>query len=91
MQAALVLLQPLYFSRTPPPRAIIPDAHPLGTFENQDGRLYLKNGTKKSGTVNNLPLISQEVMRLCWSFHFYLKKVKAKSQRVCSFPTNEVR
>ena len=41
MQAALILLQPLYFSRTPPPRAIIPDANPLGTFENQDGRLYL--------------------------------------------------
>ena len=29
-----------YFSRSPPPRAtcIIPDARPLGTFENQDGR-----------------------------------------------------
>ena len=22
----------------PPPRAVIPDARPLGTFENQDGR-----------------------------------------------------
>ena len=37
-----MLLQSLYFSRpppTPPPpptRAIIPDARPLGTFENQD-------------------------------------------------------
>ena len=27
-----------YFSRPPPPRAIIPDARPLGTFENQDDR-----------------------------------------------------
>ena len=27
----------LFFS-PPPPRAIIADAHPLGTFENQDGR-----------------------------------------------------
>ena len=26
------------FSRPPPPRAIIPDARPLGTFENHDGR-----------------------------------------------------
>ena len=25
-------------SRPPSPRAIIPDARPLGTFENQDGR-----------------------------------------------------
>ena len=32
-----MLLQSLYFSRLPPPRAIIPDARPLGTFENQDG------------------------------------------------------
>ena len=30
----------IYFSRPPPPhpRAIIPDARPLGTFENQDSR-----------------------------------------------------
>ena len=29
----------LYFSRpSPPPRAIIPDVRPLGTFENQDIR-----------------------------------------------------
>ena len=27
-----------YFSRPPPPRAIIPDARPLGTSKNQDGR-----------------------------------------------------
>ena len=26
-----------FFSRLPPPRAIIPDTLPLGTFENQDG------------------------------------------------------
>ena len=38
MQAAVMLLQCLYFSHLPPPRAIIPDACPLGTFENQDGR-----------------------------------------------------
>ena len=39
-RAAEMLLQSLYFSRPPPPRAtcIIPDARPLGTFENQDGR-----------------------------------------------------
>ena len=37
-RAAEMLLQSLYFSRPspPPPRAIILDAHPLGTFENQD-------------------------------------------------------
>ena len=39
-----MLLQSLYFSRPlppsppPPPRAIIPEARPLGTFENQDSR-----------------------------------------------------
>ena len=33
----LLLLQSLYFSRPPPPTAIIPYACPLGTFENQDG------------------------------------------------------
>ena len=44
-RAAVMLLQSLYFSRTstpppPPPfpRAIIPDARSLGTFENQDTR-----------------------------------------------------
>ena len=37
-RAAVMLLQSLYFSRPPPPRAIIPDDLPLGTFENQDGR-----------------------------------------------------
>ena len=37
MRAAVILLQSLYFFG-PPPRTIIPDAHPLGTFENQDGR-----------------------------------------------------
>ena len=36
-RAPEMLLQSLYFSRpSPPPRAIILDAHPLGTFENQD-------------------------------------------------------
>ena len=35
------------FSRPPPPRAIIPDARPLGTFENQDDALYLNDLTKK--------------------------------------------
>ena len=34
MRAAVMLLQSLYF---PPPQTIIPDARPLGTFENQDG------------------------------------------------------
>ena len=29
----LLLLQSLYFSRPPPPTAIIPNACPLGTFE----------------------------------------------------------
>ena len=33
----LLLLQSLYFSCPPSPTAIIPDACPLGTFENQDG------------------------------------------------------
>ena len=37
-QTAVMLLQSLYLSRPPPPRAIIPDARPIGTFENQDGR-----------------------------------------------------
>ena len=38
MRAAVMLLQSLYFSRPPPPpQTIIPDARPLGTFENQDG------------------------------------------------------
>ena len=36
-QTAVMLLQSLYLSRPPPPRAIIPDARPIGTFENQDG------------------------------------------------------
>ena len=36
-QAAVMLLQSLYFSHPPPPTAIIPEARPLGTFENQDG------------------------------------------------------
>ena len=31
MRAAMILLQSLYFSHPPPPRAIIPDACPLGT------------------------------------------------------------
>ena len=39
-RAAVMLLQSLYFS---PPRPIIPDARPLGTFENQDSR----DGTKR--------------------------------------------
>ena len=40
-RAAVMLLQSLYFSRTSPPpspRAIIPDARSLGTFENQGTR-----------------------------------------------------
>ena len=37
-QVAVMLLQSLYFSHPPLPTAIIPDARPLGTFENQDGR-----------------------------------------------------
>ena len=41
-RAAVMLSQSLYFYRPPPPlplpRAIIPDAHPLGTFENQESR-----------------------------------------------------
>ena len=38
-RATLKLLRSLYFSRPPPPTtAIIPDARPLSTFENQDGR-----------------------------------------------------
>ena len=38
-RAAVMLLQSLYFSRPPLlPRAIIPDARPLGTSENQDTR-----------------------------------------------------
>ena len=36
-RAAVMLLQSLYLSRPPPPTAIIPDACPLGTFENQSG------------------------------------------------------
>ena len=53
-RAAVMLLQSLYFSRPHPlPRAIIPDACPLGTFENQDTRdgktqyLYLNDLTTK--------------------------------------------
>ena len=50
-RAAVTLLQSLYFSPppphppTPPPplRAMVPDARPLGTFENQDSR----DGTKR--------------------------------------------
>ena len=38
MRAAVLLLQSLYFSPPPSPRAIIRDARPLGTFENQDSR-----------------------------------------------------
>ena len=37
-RTAVMLLQSLYFCRPPPPKAIIPDARPLSTFENQDGR-----------------------------------------------------
>ena len=38
MRAAVMLLQSiLYFSCPPSPTAIIPDARPLGTLENQDG------------------------------------------------------
>ena len=40
-RAAVTLLQSLDFSHhrpSPPPGAIIPDARPLGTFENQDTR-----------------------------------------------------
>ena len=41
------------FSPPPPPRGIIPDARPLGTFENQDTRdgktRYLNDLTKKIG------------------------------------------
>ena len=36
-QAEVMLLQSLYFSR-PPPWTLIPDARPLGKFENQDSR-----------------------------------------------------
>ena len=37
-----MLLQSLYFSRPPPyPRTIIPDARPLGTFENQDIKMAM--------------------------------------------------
>ena len=36
-QVAVMLVQSLYFSRPPPPRAIIPNTGPFGTFENQDG------------------------------------------------------
>ena len=36
---AVMLLQSFIFLPPPPhPRAIIPNAHPLGTFENQDSR-----------------------------------------------------
>ena len=50
-QAAVMLLQSLYFSRPPPPRAIIPDARPLGTFENQDGR-YTDGKTRYISTIS---------------------------------------
>ena len=36
-QVAVMLVQSLYFSRPPPPRAIISNTHSLSTFENQDG------------------------------------------------------
>ena len=37
--------------------AIIPDARPLGTFENQEDAVYLNDLTKKQGTVNSLDKI----------------------------------
>ena len=36
-QVAVMLVQYLYISRPPPPRAIIPNTRLLGTLENQDG------------------------------------------------------
>ena len=42
-RAAVMLLQSLYFSRPPPPTAIIPASRPLGTFENQDITISRKN------------------------------------------------
>ena len=42
---------PLFVCQPPPPPAIIPDARPFGTFENQDTRdgktRYLNDLTKK--------------------------------------------
>ena len=35
-RAAVMLQQSLYFSAPAPSRTIIPDAHPLSTFDNQD-------------------------------------------------------
>ena len=43
-----MLLQSRYFPCPPPPRAIIPDARPLGTFENLDD-LTKKRGTSGGG------------------------------------------
>ena len=79
MRAAVTLLQSPYFSRLPlppPPThthiAIIPDTHPLGTFENQDGQhdaLYLNDLKKKIEDCeqsNHLPntqlLIKQQII-----------------------------
>ena len=70
---------PLFFSSPPPPPlhththiAIIPDTHPLGTFENQDGQhdtLYLNDLKKKIEDCeqsNHLPntqlLIKQQII-----------------------------
>ena len=49
-RAAVMLLQSLYFSRPPPSplRAIIPDARPLGTFENQDTVTVRRGISKRS-------------------------------------------
>ena len=61
-RAAVLLLQSLYFSAPRPPapvRAIIPDARPLSTFENQGNRDGKTDGMSKRShekieTVNSL-------------------------------------
>ena len=46
-RAAVLLLQSLYFSCPPPTRAIIPDARPLGTFQNQDVAVTVRRAISK--------------------------------------------
>ena len=49
----MMLLRSLHFSLPPPPRAIIPDARPLGTFENQEAVI--------NGKTRYISTISQKI------------------------------
>ena len=75
-RTAVMLLQSLYFFLSPSPGAIIPDARPLSTFENQDGRH--SESRKNKGTVNSLlPLACFPLFSLLtlYSFARFLRHV----------------